>query len=181
MAVTTLKPSPRGKWEKAQASSNFWLFAIALFASNVLRHDVGFWGSLAIAVIIMGLGSLALGRKAGPERENRLARDVERGVIECALRYADALPGSLRSRWLPGFAEISGGTFKFQPDYTDMGEPEGKVAVYTDVVYRGFVELPPKRPAELKRNWEIVALGTDKGELHVATGEAGLDLFSQRL
>ncbi len=43
----------------------------------------------------------------------------------------------------------------------------------------GLVDLPPKKPAELKRSWKIAAIGTDKGDLEVATGEAGLTLLSR--
>ena len=111
---------------------------------NVLRDELGPWGSTAAVVLIMGVGSLLLGRRAAPERRERLARDADRGIVECALRYADALPGSLRGRWLPGFAEISSGTIKFQPDYVDKGEPEGKVTVFSDVVSQeqGLTDLP---------------------------------------
>ena len=181
MAIEMIKPSPRGKWEKACASSHFWLFFLALFAANVLRDEVGFWGSAAIAAVIMGLGSFALVSKATPERNQRLERDAARGVIECAFRYADALPGSLRSRWLPGFAEIGSGSLKFQPDYVDKGEPDGKVTVFSGVVSHGQLEPQAKRPAEVKRDWKIVALATTEGQLHIATGETGVKLIEDRL
>ncbi|MFE4227302.1 hypothetical protein ACFRJ8_05395 [Arthrobacter sp. NPDC056886] len=180
MAVEMLKPSPRGRWEKAAISSQVWLLFVALFVSDVLREALGWWGSTALTVVIMGLGSFLLVRKSAPERQERLARDAERGVIECALRYADSHPGSLRGRWLPGFAEIGSGTFKFQPDYIDKGEPEGKITVFSDVEGQGQIEPPPKRPAELKKSWGIVALGTDRGQLHFATGELGLKLINER-
>ena len=44
--------------------------------------------------------------------EARLLRDVERGLIECAIRYPQALPGSLSSRWERGFAEVNNGTIE---------------------------------------------------------------------
>lgn len=176
-----LKPSPRGRWEKAAVTSQFWLLFVATMASSVSRDDLGFWGSAALAGVIMGLGSFLLGYKADPERKERVARDAERGVIECALRYADSHPDSLRGRWLPGFAEIGTATFKFQPDYIDRGEPEGKITVFSGVASQGQIEPPPKRPRELKKHWKIVALTTDKGRLHLATGEPGLKLIEERL
>lgn len=45
----------------------------------------------------------------------------------------------------------------------------------------GLLDLPPKRPAELKRSWKIAAIGTDKGYLEVATGEAGPNLLAGHL
>ena len=98
-----------------------------------------------------------------------------------ALSAPGRTPGSLRGRWLPGFAEISSGTIKLQPDYVDKGEPEGKVTVFSDVVGQDQVEPPPKRPPELKKNWTIVALTTDKGRLHLASGEPGVKLIEERL
>jgi hypothetical protein len=181
MAVEMLKPSPRGRWEKAAVSSQFWLFAVALFVSGIFRDDLGWWGSTALAVVIMGLGSFLLAFKAVPEGKKRLVRDADRGVIECAVRYADSHPDSLRGRWLPGFAEIGTGSFMFQPDYIDKGEPEGKITVFSDVVSEGQIEPPPKRPPELKKNWKVVVLGTNKGRLQLATGEPGFKLIDERL
>lgn len=40
---------------------------------------------------------------------------------------------------------------------------------------------PPKRPPEVKRRWQIIAVGTDKGELHVAAGDTGLQLLEDSL
>ena len=180
MAIEMLKPTPRGRWERAAVSSQFWLLFVATFASSVFRDDLGFWGSTALTVVIMGFGSVLLVRKAAPERKERLARDAERGVIECALRYADSHPDSLRGRWLPGFAEIGIGTFKFQPDYIDKGEPEGKITVFSDVANQGQIGPPPKRPPEVKKNWKIAALATDKGRLQLAAGEPGLKLIDER-
>jgi hypothetical protein len=181
MAVEMLKPSPRGRWEKAAVTSQFWLLFVATMASRIVRDDLGFWGSTALSVGIMGLGSFLLVRRAVPERKERLARDAQRGVFECALRYADSHPDSLRGRWLPGFAEIGTGTFKFQPDYIDKGEPEGKITVFSDVGRQGQIEPPPTRPRELKKNWGIEALATDRGQLHFAAGEPGLKLIEERL
>jgi hypothetical protein len=56
MAVGMIKPSPRGKWEKAALSSHFWLLFVATFASNFFRDEAGFWGSIAIVLVLMGLG-----------------------------------------------------------------------------------------------------------------------------
>jgi hypothetical protein len=181
MAVEMLKPTLRGQWEKALIGSSWWLIFIAVVAQGVVRDALGFWGSVVVTVAVMGLGTFLLDRLAAPERKERLARDAGRGLLQCALRYADAHPDSLRGRWLPGFAEVSAGTMRFPPDYLETGDPSGPVTLFTDVVVHGPVDLPSKRPNELKRNWKIVALGTDKGELHVATGDAGLMLIEKRL
>jgi hypothetical protein len=128
----------------------------------------------------MGLCSLLLARMAAPERQERRARDADKGIIERAIIYADAAPGSLRGRWLAGFAELSHGTVRFQPDIKGTGQPYGKIREFSDVVSLSRVAPPAKLPAELKRGWRIQALGTDEGELHVAIADVGLKLIEER-
>lgn len=181
MAGETLKPTPRGRWERALNSSQWWLMFIAIFASSVFREVLGFWESLAVMAAIVGLGTLFVARKANPEIMARKALDAEQGLLECAIRYADAHPDSLRGRWLPGFAEVTEGRMRFQPDYAEAGSPSGRITEFSDVVIRGLVSPPPKRPPEVKRRWQIIVLGTDKGELHVAAGDTGLQLLEDRL
>jgi hypothetical protein len=94
MAVDMPTPSPRGKWEKALVSSQIWLLFVALFVSGNVRDMMGFWPSMAVTAAILAAGMLYLRRRAIPERNRRLAQDAERGVIECAIRYAHAIPGS---------------------------------------------------------------------------------------
>lgn len=181
MAEETLKLTSRGRWEKILAGSYGWLFFLAMFTSSLLQQDLGFWGSTAIGVASLGLGALLLVRLAAPERKYRLARDAERGIIECAIRYPDSHPGSLRHRWLPGFAQVTRGALKFQPDLSGEGNPNGTIRPFSNVILKERVEAPAKRPAELKRGWIIVALETDEGRLQVATGDRGLQLIDERL
>lgn len=53
--------------------------------------------------------------------------------------------------------------------------------MFSDVVIRGPVDPPPKRPPEAKRGWHIVALESDEGVLHVAASDTGLQLLADRL
>lgn len=115
-----------------------WLMFIAIFASSVFREVLGFWESLAVMAAIVGLGTLFVARKANPEIMARRALDAEQGLLECAVRYADAHPDSLRGRWLPGFAEVTKGRRRFQPDYAETGSPSGRVTEFSDVVIRGL-------------------------------------------
>ena len=106
---------------------------------------------------------------------------AERGIIECAIRYPDSHPRSIRHRWLPGFAQVTPGALKFQPDLVGEGDPAGTIRPFFDVSLKGRVEPPAKRPAEVKRGWHILALETDEGLLHLAAGETGLQLLEDRL
>lgn len=179
MAADMQKPSPPGRWEKALTRSYWWILFVGILVSSILREPLGFWPSIALTVAVMCAFTLVLTRLATSEREARLLRDVERGLIECAIRYPNALPGSLSSRWERGFAEVNNGTIKFQPLFAEMGPHRGSVREFGELSSHGLVDFPPKKPAELKRSWKITAIGTDKGDLEVATGEAGLTLLSR--
>jgi len=178
MAADMQKPSPPGGWEKALTRSSWWLLFVAIFASSFLREPLGFWPSFVLIVAVTAALSLVIARLAASEREARLVQDIARGLIECAIRYPKALPGSLSSRWEQGFAEVTNETIKFQPVYGEMGSPAGHVREFRELSCHGLVDLPRKKPAELKRSWKIAAIGTDQGELEIATGEAGLTLLA---
>jgi hypothetical protein len=178
MAAEIKKPSPLGRWERTLTRSYWWLLFVAVLVSGILREPLGWWPSVALTVAVMVAFTLVVARLATSEREARLLRDVERGLIECAVRYPKALPGSLSSRWERGFAEVTNGTIKFQPLFGEMESPTGHVREFSELSSYGLLDLPPKRPAELKRSWKIAAIGTNKGDLEVATGEAGLTLLA---
>lgn len=71
--------------------------------------------------------TLVVARLAASERKARLVRDVEAGLVECAIRYPKALPGSLSSRWEQGFAEVNHGIIRFRPLFGEMGSTKGHV------------------------------------------------------
>ena len=179
MAADMEKPSPPGRREKALTRSSWWLVFAAIFASSILREPLGFWPSFALIVAGTAALLLVIARLAASERQARLLQDIARGLIECAIRYPKALPGSLGSRWEQGFAEVTNGTIKFQPVYGEMGSPAGRVREFRELSSHGLVDIPQKKPAELKRSWKIAAIGTDTGDLEVATAEAGLTLLAR--
>lgn len=181
MAEDTLSPAPRGWWEKIPARSFGLLLFLVTLTSDLLSERFGFWGSTTMSFGAFGLGALLLVRLAAPQRKERLARDAERGIIECAIRYPDSHPGSIRHLWLPGFAQVTRGAIRFQPDLGGEGNPNGTIRPFCDVILKGPVEPPSKRPAEVKRGWRIVALETDEALLHLAAGETGLQLLEDRL
>ncbi|MDQ0867428.1 hypothetical protein [Arthrobacter globiformis] len=181
MAAEIENPSPLGKWEKALARSYWWVLIVGILVSSILREPLGFWPSLAVTAAFIAAIALVVARMAAAEREARLARDVERGLIECAIRHPKALPGSLSSRWEQGFAEVNNGFIKFRPLFGEMGSPTGHVREFSELSSHGLLDLPAKRPAGLKRSWKIAAIGTNKGDLEVATGEAGLTLLAGKI
>ncbi|MBG6192465.1 hypothetical protein IWX64_003437 [Arthrobacter sp. CAN_A212] len=181
MAAEMKKPSPLGRWEKTLMRSNWWVLLGGLLVSAVLREPLGFWLSLTLAAALLAAFALLVRRLSGSEREARLVRDVERGLIECAIRYPKALPGSLRSRWERGFAQVDQGIVRFMPLSGGLGAPAPQMREFSGLRRLELLDLPPKKPAELARSWKIAAIGTDKGDLEIATGQAGLTLLAGHL
>jgi hypothetical protein len=168
MTVEMRRPSPRGKWEKALDSSQFWLLPIALIVGNVLRGVLGFWLSLLVVVVVMGAATFLLRLPATAERSRRLEIDARSGLIECAIRYPGALPGSLRAGWSAGVAEVGDGIIKFQTAFDLAGQRRGAVAVFGDLHPLGERALSDKRTLALRRANRVIAIGTDKGEIELA-------------
>ena len=181
MAGEALRPAPRGRLEKILPRSLGLLVFLATSTSSLLRENFGFWESTTMSFSAFGLGAFLFARLAAPQRKERLAHDAERGIIECAIRYPDSHPGSIRHQWLPGFAQVTRRAVKFQPDLVGEGDPSGTIRPFFDVILRGRVQPQAKRPAELKRGWRFVALETDEGLLHLAAADASLKLLGERL
>lgn len=173
MTVEMRKPSPKRKWEKALDSSQFWLLPIALIVATSLRNTLGFWGSLLVALGVMGAGTFLLRLPAVAERNRRLEDDARSGVIECAIRYPGAVPGSLGAGWSSGFAEVSDGTIKFQSAFDMASQRKGSVTVFGDLHSLGERALSDKMMRALRGANRVIAVDTDKGEIELAaTGES---------
>lgn len=172
------------KWEKI----GYWPFLGVIFpgyiVTSILRSlGFEFWGSIGVALLIFLVTAYLLLRPARKERSKRLASDLERGVFDCAIRYPDAHPGSLRDRWNPGVALYRDGLLFFQPQNfqgdpnpTLMGEPRDLRIVNV----KGLVEPDGKRPVELRRGWKVLELETEGGTMRFAAGEPGQTLLQDR-
>jgi hypothetical protein len=180
MAAEMQKPSPPGRWEKALMQPSWWLVIAVTLVGGILSGPLGVWPAAAIILAVLAAWTLVVARLAASERDARILRDVQRGVIACSIRHPKAIPGSLRSRWEGGFAEVNKGTIKFQPLGGEMVSPTGNVREFSELSFHGLVDFPAKKPPELMRSWKIAAIGTDKGDLEIATGEAGLSLISRQ-
>jgi hypothetical protein len=179
MAAETLRPAQRSRREKVCDWMASLLSFAAVLAANFLWPEAGYW-SLAAAVLIPLPIMLLFGWLASSERKARLARDAERGLIECAIRRPDSLPGSLQGRWKPGYAEVHRGVLRFQALYVGVDEPAGPISSYTNISPPQAVPVPEKRRADVKRKWRMVAMRTDQGTLELAASEAALRLLDSR-
>jgi hypothetical protein len=166
---------------KALDSSQFWLLPVALIAANSLRNTVGFWLSLVVALAVMGGGTLLLRLPATAEKNRRLENDARSGVIECAIRYPRALPGSLGAGWSSGFAEVREDTIKFQDAFDQAVQRIGSVTVFGDLHPLGDRALSDKRLLALRRANRVIALRTDKGEIELAATEESLESLEDHL
>ena len=172
-----------GKWEKA---GYVFLFAAALpfiIVSDFLQLlGFEFWERMGLTgLVCVGAGYL-LSRRVAVERSQRLASDLSRGVFECAVRYPDSHPGSLRDRWNPGVAQLVGGRLHFQPqdasgdpNPTPLGAPRD---LGVDKV-EGVIAPEGRRPVELRRGWKVLGVGTSSGRMHLAAGDPALELLRE--
>lgn len=172
-----------GKWEKIGYLALLGAFFPSFIVLELLESGgLGWWERYGAALLISCAIAYLLSRPAVAERANRLASDLERGVFDCAIRYPNAHPGSLRDRWNPGVAQYQDGQLLFQPQNfqgdpnpTPMGQPRDLRVVSV----KGLVE-PDKRPVDLRRGWKVLELETGGGAMHLAAGEPGLDLLQGR-
>jgi hypothetical protein len=180
MAAETLAPAPRSRREKIYEALSWLNGNFALMGSTLMGRESGFWPSILAAIVLTLPGTLFFAGLALRERNARLAGDLERGLIECAIRRPDALPGSLQGRWKPGYAQVQNGTIRFQTLYAGMDEPYGPISTFTGLGRLKPVPMPETRPPDLKRRWKIVGMTTDKGALELASEEASLRLLETR-
>ena len=179
MPAEILKPSPLGRWERVQRGSYWWLLFIAILVSSILNGPLGFWPSTGLTIFVLAVWTFVLYRLASSEREARLMRDVERGLIECAVRYPNSIPGSLSDRWERGLAEVRNGKIAFQPLGSEMSSA-GQTREFSQLSSYRSLGAPSKKPAELARSWKIAACETNNGALEVAAGESGLSLLADQ-
>ena len=156
MPAEILKPSPLGRWERVQRGSYWWLLFIAILVSSILNGPLGFWPSTGLTIFVLAVWTFVVYRLASSEREARLMRDVERGLIECAVRYPNSIPGSLSDRWERGLAEVRNGKFAFQPLGSEMSSA-GQTREFSQLSSYRSLGAPSKKPAELARSWKIAA------------------------
>ncbi|MBD7995222.1 hypothetical protein H9639_07935 [Arthrobacter sp. Sa2CUA1] len=181
MTTEIRRPSPRGKWEKALDSSPFWLLPIALIAGNSLREMLGFWLSLLVSLGIVVGGTFLCRKPAEAARSRRLEQDAQAGVIECAIRYPGALPGSLRGIWSAGFAEINGRTIKFQSVFDIANQRKGSTVVFGDLRPLGERPLSDKKTLAVRGADRVIGVWTDKGEIELAAPGESLKAVDRHL
>ncbi|MBG6192244.1 hypothetical protein IWX64_003214 [Arthrobacter sp. CAN_A212] len=160
-----------GKWEKVQYLVFLGVFFPAFLIWGLL-DGLGFslWARTGITLFIyLGL-SLLLNRPAAAERRRRLDSEFEQGIFDCAIRFANASPGSLRDMWENGAAQQKGQELDFQTQMGDLQpSPAGRKRTYAILEVVDRVK-PVKKPLGWHRGWSIAVLRTNKGMMHLAAG-----------
>ncbi|MBG6181489.1 hypothetical protein [Arthrobacter sp. CAN_A1] len=164
-----------GKWEKIQHLVLLGILFPAYLIWEVLEGlSIGFWARTGFTLFIyFGLLYL-LRRPAGAERRRRLQNELDRGIFDCSIRFANALPGSLRDLWDDGVAQQTGQGMDFQTQMGDLQPaPAGKKRAYVILDILDRVE-PIRKPRIWRRGWAVAVLRTDKGIMHLAADEDAL-------
>lgn len=174
-----------GRWEKLGYLISLGGVFPGIVALTVLEGlGYGFWERIGLALLLCVAVAYLASRPAAAERSRRLALDLTRGVFDCAIRYPSSRPGALRDRWNPGVAQLDGKELWFQPQNfqgdpnpTPAGPPR-KLGLMTA---EGTVDLEGKRPVELRRGWQVLAVETEHGCLHLAGAAEALALLKNQL
>ncbi|RJU00167.1 hypothetical protein D6T65_12370 [Arthrobacter frigidicola] len=172
-----------GTWEK---TGYVFLFAAAppfLIVSDLLEFlGFGFWARMGLTgLVCLGAGYL-LSRRVAVERSRRLASDLSRGVFDCAIRYPDSHPGSLRDRWNPGVGQVIDARLLFQPQDASGDPSPTPLGAPRDLGIdnlEGVIAQEGKRPVELRRGWKVLAVDTPSGKMHLAAGDPALELLRE--
>ncbi|MBJ2121548.1 hypothetical protein I6N91_11220 [Arthrobacter sp. MSA 4-2] len=172
-----------GTWEKAGYLLFFGSLFPALIISDVFEAlGFEFWGRVALTgLVCLGVGYL-VSRPAAAGRSRRLASDLSRGIFDCAIRYPDSHPGSLRDRWNPGVAQLVAGKLRFQPQNspTDPSPmPLGAPRELGIDKVEGVIATEGRRPVELRRGWKVLAVDTPSGKMHLAAGDPAVELLRE--
>lgn len=168
-----------GKWEKVGYLLSIGVLFPTFLVSGVLEAlGFSFWASIGLTLLLIVFAVYLTSRPAAAERRKRLANDLERGVFDCAIRFQNSVPGSLRDLWDVGVAQFDGQELWFQ---SQLGEfplpPTGRRRSYGQVRPDGSVEQTGKKPAGWRRGWSVIALQTGSGRMHLAADESVLRLF----
>ncbi|WP_159620270.1 hypothetical protein [Arthrobacter zhaoguopingii] len=168
-----IKRAPRGRWEKL----GFWLLVFPVVPTLVLSdilEAVGlpFWVSLLVTGLFLGIGYYLLMKPLKAERADRLASDLESGIFDCAIRFPQSTPGSLRDLWEIGVGRLQATTLLFQTRVEDeQGSPAGPVKTFRNAVLTASSEAPAGTPFRWQRDWKHVHLQTSGGLPQVAASE----------
>ncbi len=104
--------------------------------------------STGLTIFVLAAWTFVVYRLASSEREARLMRDVERGLIECAVRYPNSIPESLSDRWERGLAEVRNGKIACHPLRSEMSSA-GQTREFSQLSSYRLLGAPSKKPAEL--------------------------------
>lgn len=142
---------------------------------------MGFWFGLGAAVFVVVALQILVWRPAAEEKKLRADRNLAQGILECAIRFPQSTPGSLRDRWANGIGQIIEGRFSFQGlDAGEYNRRMGGQIVVTEITAEGVQTLPGKRPREVLRNWKLLTLGSRQGVVEVAGSPNALQMPKER-
>lgn len=180
-----IERTPRGRWEKIAYWASFGTLVPTLIVSEILEGlGLSWWERIGVILLIILVSTYLLSRPAQAERQRRLAADLERGVIDCAIRFPRSAPGSLRDLWEPGVGQLHDQSLHFQTRLGDReGSPAGKKKTFPHAVLAPDVhERPATKSLALEhRHWQTLDLQTTSGLLQVAASKASCEFLERTL
>ena len=178
MVADRLEPAPRTWIEKTYGVAGFYISLMIAVAVTVpwqsLRSSPLYFSLLFPVTLLVYLVMSLLVR---PLKLQRIARNTERGILECSLRPAPnslprgySVPGSADKRgWISGHGTMKEGSLIFQPMAAFTRYSVGETLVLPNVEpLTGGLRTPTTAPWYLGRKRTVVYVKTDSGIFEVS-------------
>jgi hypothetical protein len=99
VAPETPTRTPKSKLERMSDHAIWWVPMVALLPANILLPNADLGTRILSSLVVVLLVETLLFVGVRRDKLRRLATDIEElGIIECLVRYPNAVPGSLRDR-----------------------------------------------------------------------------------
>lgn len=105
-------------------------------------------------------------------RRQRVARDAEQGLFQCALRESGS---TLKRQWARGYAKAEPGRLLFQAMTGPSGP--GTIESYAELRLMG---QPTKTEWSVFPRGQVLTITTDRGTIELAASSASLRLLTDR-
>jgi hypothetical protein len=167
-------PLRRNLWERL-ANFPYPIFGGAALSGVVLNEVVGFWGSIAAAVVFVVLAVLLLRPVVRKSRRRRLDANIERGVVEAFIRFTDDDDGATQNHgWKKGALSVREDGLTFQQLQGPGGKPVGEPVLIEGPEVLGGRSFDPGQAVGLDPDFAAFGFLVGQRELEVVLEPAYL-------
>lgn len=167
-------PARREIWERL-SDFPYWITGSAAAIAVVLNDTLGLWGSLLLALILTTVAMLCLSPLARRSRQQRLAGNIEHGVLEASLRFTDDAGHTPNNGWREGALWWTATGFVFQQLQGPGGKPVQELVEVAHPQPLGQRPYNPKQAVGLQPGWNAFGFLTGTRDLEIVIDPAYLN------